>query len=345
MELEELHVLERQPGAVGHRHAVAGHRLGVGREAVERAAAAAGDEQRLAAQHDRLAARRVDAEQAGEAALLDQDVGDEELVVAGEAPVAQQLVVQRLHLEEAGLVGRQRRAREGVAAEGALRDAAVLVARPRDAPVIEQPDLVRDGVDEAPDDVLVGQEVGSLVGVPGVQVDRVALLGAQHRGGAALGAHRVRAHQLHLRDDADVHAAVEARADLDGGAQAGQSRAEDEHIVGQALSHPNLLARRPDCRRGRRARASRRRRGADRRVQPGGGRILSPGRTAQVDARRRAVVQPRRVRDVPARRDRRAESTAIGAVRRSQDGQRLRRGGCPRMVQSGERLRLCCGNC
>ena len=85
MELQELHVLERQAGAVGHRHAVAGDRLGVGREAVERAAAAGRDEQRLAAQHHRLAARRVDAEQAGEAAVLDEDVGDEELVVAREA--------------------------------------------------------------------------------------------------------------------------------------------------------------------------------------------------------------------------------------------------------------------
>ncbi len=212
MELQELHVLQRQPGAVRHRHAVAGDRFRVRREAVKAAPAAGGDQQRLAAQHDCLAARCVDAQQAGEPPALDEQVGDEELVVAGEALVAQQLVVQRLHLEEAGLVGGQRRARVGVAAERPLRDPAVLVACPRDAPVIEPANLVRDRVDEAADDILVGEEVGSLVGVPGVQVDRIAFFGAEHGGRAALRADRMRAHQLHLRHDADVHAAIQARA-------------------------------------------------------------------------------------------------------------------------------------
>ena len=71
---------------------------------------------------------------------------------------------------------------------------------------------------------------------------RVALLGAQHRGGAALGAHRVCAHQLHLGHDADVHPAVQARADLHRGPQAGKPRAEDQHVVGQGLSHRDLPA-------------------------------------------------------------------------------------------------------
>jgi hypothetical protein len=131
-----------------------------------------------------------------------------------------------------------------VSAEGPLRDPPVLVARPRDAPVVEPPDLVGDGGGEAADDVLVGEEVGSLHGVPGVQVDRIAFLGPQGGGRAALGAHRVGAHQLHLRHDADVHAAIQAGTDLDGSAQAGESRAKNEYVVGQALSHPDLLARR-----------------------------------------------------------------------------------------------------
>ncbi len=244
VELQELHVLEREASAVRHRHPVARHRFRVRREAVEAAPAAGGDEECLAAQHDGFAARCVDPEQTREAAALHQHVGHEELVVPGEALVAQQLIVQRLHLEEAGLVCGQRRARVGVPAERALRDAAVFVARPRNAPVVEPANFVRNRVDEAADDILVGQEVRPLVRVPRVQVDRVAFLGSEHGGRAALGADRVRAHQLHLRHDADVHAAIQARADLDGGTQAGESGTENENVVGQALSHPDLLASR-----------------------------------------------------------------------------------------------------
>ena len=79
--------------------------------------------------HHRLARGHVQPRPARRSAPRDEDVGDEELVVAGEAAVALQLVVQRLHLEEPGLVGRQRRARVAVTAEWPLRRC----SRPRPA--------------------------------------------------------------------------------------------------------------------------------------------------------------------------------------------------------------------
>ena len=242
MELEELHVLERQAGPERHRHPVAGHRRGVGGEAVERAAAARGDEQRLAGEQDRLAARRVDPDQPREAPLLDEDLVHEQLVVAREAAVLEQRVVQGLHLEEAGLVGGERRPRVGVAAERSLIDPAVGVPRPGDAPVVELPDLLRHLLDEAADDVLVGQEVGALDRVPGVQLEAVSLVGPEDRRGAALGADRVRAHQLHLGDDADVDLPGEAAGDLDRRAQAGQAGTEDQDVVMDPL-HGDLAWR------------------------------------------------------------------------------------------------------
>ncbi len=237
MELEELHVLEGQAGAVRHRHPVARDRLRVGGEPVEAAAAAGRDEQGLAPDRDRVARARVEANEPGEDPVVHEDLRDEQLVVPGEGPVALQLVVQRLHLEEAGLVGRQRRARVAVPAERPLGDVPVVVAGPRDPPVVQLADLLRDGVDECPDHVLVGEEVGSLHRVPGVQLARVAEVLAQDGRRAALGADRVGAHELDLRHDADVHLPTQAPGDLDRGAQPGETRAEDHHVVLQLAIH------------------------------------------------------------------------------------------------------------
>ncbi len=237
VELQELHVLERQSGPVGHRHAVTGHGLGIGGEPVQAAAAARGDEQRLAADRQRLPRPGVDPDQTGEGAVAHDDVGDEQLVVAGEAAVPLQLVVEGLHLEEAGLVGRERRPGVAVTAEGALRDVAIGVPGPGDAPVIELVDLPGDRVDECPHDVLVGQEVRALHRVPRVQFAGVAQVLAQHRRGAALGAHGVRPHELHLGDDADVDAALEPPGDFDRGAQPGQPGPQDHHVMHELAIH------------------------------------------------------------------------------------------------------------
>jgi len=82
--------------------------------------------------------------------------------------------------------------------------------------MVEQPDLARHRLAEAPDDVLVGEEVGALHAVPGVQRDAVALVLAEDGGRAAFRAHRVRAHQLDLRHDADVDVAFRPVREFDG---------------------------------------------------------------------------------------------------------------------------------
>ena len=139
-----------------------------------------------------------------------------------------------------------------MAAEGPLLDPAVRVARPGDAPVIELEDLLRHGVHEAVDHVLVGQEVGALDRVPGVQLEGVALLRPQHGGRAPFGADRVGAHELHLGDDPDVDLALQSPRDLDRGPQPGQAGSEDQDVMGSGLWHlrsPWMGVGGPLCRR------------------------------------------------------------------------------------------------
>ncbi len=237
VELEELHVLQGQAGAPRHGHAVAGHRLRVRREPIERAPAARGNKQRLATERDRLTRGHVQADESGERPVLDEDVGDEELVVPREASVPLELVVQRLHLEEAGLVGGQGRARVAVSPERSLRDVAVLVAGPRGAPVVELVDFLGDRVHKGADDVLVSEEVGALDRIPRVQLSRVTQIGAEDRRRAALCADGVGTHQLDLRNDADVHMPVKAPRELDGSTKAGEAGPQNEHVVLELAVH------------------------------------------------------------------------------------------------------------
>ncbi len=57
--------------------------------------------------------------------------------------------------------------------------------------MLQEADLVGHDVDEAVHHVLVGEEVGPLHRVPGVQLEAVALLGPHDGRRAALGADRV----------------------------------------------------------------------------------------------------------------------------------------------------------
>jgi len=233
MELKKLHVLEGQAGAIGQGHAVAGDGLGIGGETVERAAAAGADDQGLAADEGELAGGHVHRRQAAELSALDQDGGDEEFVIVGGVVVLEQGVIEGLQLEKAGLVGRQHGAGVAVAAEGALGDAAVVAAGPGDAPVVELEDFAGHGVDKEVHHILIGEEIAPLDRIPGVQLEAVAILGAHHRGGAALGRDRMGAHHLVLGDHRDVDLALGLARCLDGRAQAGQSRSEYDEIMGQ----------------------------------------------------------------------------------------------------------------
>ena len=54
--------------------------------------------------------------------------------------------------------------------------------------MLQPADFVGRGVHEAVDHILVGQEIRSFHGVPGVQLEVVAFFGPHHRSGAAFGA-------------------------------------------------------------------------------------------------------------------------------------------------------------
>jgi len=187
VELEELHVLERQPAAVGQGHAVAGQRVRVRRRLEDLARPARGEDDRLRPEDVDLARREVVRDDArgvhlgvgpgvvdepfrGEV-VVDQQVQDVELVVELHV-LLHAVLVERLqdHVARAvrGVAGAAHgglAVLAGVAAEAALVDPAVL------GPVEGQTHLleVEDGVDG-----LLGQDLrGVLVDEIVAALDRV----------------------------------------------------------------------------------------------------------------------------------------------------------------------------
>ena len=80
--------------------------------------------------------------------------------------------------------------------------------------MLEKPDFVGRGLDEALDYILVGEKVRTLDCVPLVQIEVVAFLRAHDRGGSAFGTDRVRAHDMHLGDDSNVRPTLGLNADF-----------------------------------------------------------------------------------------------------------------------------------
>jgi hypothetical protein len=141
------------------------------------------------------------------------------------------VLLQRADHLEAGAVADVREARVAVAAEVALQDAAVLRAVEQRAPLLELEDavgrLLRVELRHAP----VVEHLAAAHGV--AEVDLPVVLGhvAQRRGDAALGHDGVRLAEQRLADErgAGAHA-----PSLDGRAQPGAARADDEDVVRRA---------------------------------------------------------------------------------------------------------------
>jgi hypothetical protein len=243
VELQELRVLQGQTRAVRDGLSIARHGLRVGGESIQVPQPAGSNQESLAAQDEELARGRIEQRQAGKPSAFEQQRRDEAFIVAFEVVVLDQGIVEGLHLEKAGLVGRHARPRKRMASKRPLHDAAVLAPRPRDSPVLQQADLVGRGPHKPIHHVLVRQEIGPLDGVPGVQIDAVSFLGTHHRGGASFRTHRMRAHDLHFRHDGDIGHAPRPDADLHGGAQAGESGSQDHDIMGCLLHFLLLRAR------------------------------------------------------------------------------------------------------
>ena len=234
VELHELHVLQRQPGAKHHAAAVA--RAGVGGRAgkIGAAVAARRDDGHVGAEAVQGPAGHVERHHAAALAVLhdqvDGEVLDEEVRV-----VLQRLLVERVQHGVPGTVGRSAGSLRdalavvrGHAAEGALVDAAVLGARERHAEVLEFDHRTRRLLAHELDRVLVAEPVGALDGVVEVEAPVVLAHVAERGADAALRRHRVAARREHLGQAGRGQPRL---GQAHGGAQARAAGADDDDVV------------------------------------------------------------------------------------------------------------------
>src|SRR6266550_2475372 len=206
MELDHLHVLEADAGAVGERHPVAGTDVAVRGEGVDAAESAGREDHRLRGDRVETTGADVEGHHADAPAVLDQQPGHERLVVTCDLWVFEGRLEDGMEHMEPGLVGREARPPGRHATERADRDLAVRVPAPGAAPMLHLDDLDRSLAHECLDDLLVGKVVGAFDGVEGVRLERV--LRAHHRRGAALGGHGVAAHRVNLGDHPDPYPGI-----------------------------------------------------------------------------------------------------------------------------------------
>ncbi len=227
MELHELHVLERNADAQRHRRAVAGARIRVRRRAVLPSGSAGREDDGLAADRLQPAVQQIPADDTLAAAVVDDELPREELLVHLDVALAH-LLVQHLDEHVAGDVGGVDRARRPGGAERALREPAVLVAREEAAPVLELVDVARSLTREDLDRVLVAEVVGALHGVERVTLGTVVGRIPERGVDAALRRSRVGAGRMQLRDHHDVGTGVVRR---DSGAHAGAAGTHHQDVV------------------------------------------------------------------------------------------------------------------
>ena len=206
VELDELHVLQRQAGTQGHAAAVAGAGVRRGAGEIRAAVAARREDHEVGAKAMQRALGEV--ERHHSAALVtfhdevDGEVFDEELGF-----VLQGLLVERVQHRVAGTIGGGAGALRdalavlgGHAAEGPLVDAAVGRARERHAVVLEFDDGRRGFLAEELDGVLVTEPVRPLDGVVEVVAPIVLAHVAECGRDTALRSDRVAAGREDFRD-------------------------------------------------------------------------------------------------------------------------------------------------
>ena len=239
VELEELHVLERDAVAVAQGHAVAGQAVGVGRDPEHPPEAAGGEQDRLGPEGVELpVGDAVGHDPGGSPALrglaaLEEQIHDLVLVEELDA-VLDALLVERLQDHVAGSIGREAGPPDGrlavvagVAAELALVDLAVRRAVERQAHVLELDDRLDRLAGEHLGGVLVDQVVAALDGVEHVPLPVVLLEVAESGADTALGGAGVGAGGIQLRQDGGVDAFA---GQLESGPQAGAAGADDDRI-------------------------------------------------------------------------------------------------------------------
>ena len=237
VELEELHVLQRQTPAVAGGLAVTGQGVRVGGHPEELAGAAGRVDDRLRLEDVDLAGRQLVGHDTG--GLLDAvDLGDQlvqdvELVEELHA-LLDAVLVQRLEDHVAGAVGRVAGTADrglavvaGVAAEAALVD--LTLGRPveRQAHLLQVEDRVDGLLRQDLGGVLVDQVVAALDRVEGVPLPVVLLHVGERGGHTALRGARVGAGGVELGQDRGAAALRR----LDGGTHARATGADDDGVV------------------------------------------------------------------------------------------------------------------
>ena len=236
VELDELHVLQRQAGAQRHRAAVAGAGVRRGAGAIGAAIAAGGENGGLRAEAVQRAVVELQRDHAAAGALVVHDQVDGEELDVEFRGVAQRLAVHGVQHGVAGAVGGGAGALrlalavvQRHAAERPLVDLAVLGARERHAPMLEFVDRRRRVAHHVFDRILVAEPVRPLDGVVHVPAPVVRMHVAERRRDAALRRYRMRAGRKHLGDAGGAQSGLAA---ADHGAQAGAAGADHDHVVG-----------------------------------------------------------------------------------------------------------------
>ena len=229
VELHELHVLERQPGAERHRHPVARAGVRVRRRPVEAPHAPRREDRRGSEHGLHAAVQEVPADDARAAAVVLHETEGEVLLEDDEPLLHPLRELLEEHLDEhvPGDVGRVHGPRRAGGAERPLVELALGVPREDAAPVLELVDVARRLPGEDLDRVLVAQVVGALHRVEGVRLRVVVGLVPERRVDAALRRAGVAAGRVELRDDGDARPRV---VGLDRGAHAGAAGTHDEHV-------------------------------------------------------------------------------------------------------------------
>src|SRR5258706_5320257 len=105
MVLDELHVLQRGARPISERHAVAGLDVSVRREGEDAAAAARAQDYGFRGDRLNLSCGEFDGNHALNAAIVDQQSGDKELVISGDCVVLERGLKQGVEQMKAGPVG------------------------------------------------------------------------------------------------------------------------------------------------------------------------------------------------------------------------------------------------
>ena len=228
MELDELHVEQRNPGAIRDRHPVARAREAIRRFIVGAAGAAGGQYRGLCSEALHGAVSDIQRHDTRADAVLDGERGRRLPLLVDFDVEALALLPQRVQDDEPGDVGAITGAGKRRSAERALRDAPVVHSGEDAAHVIEPDDRLRRFVREELDGVLIAEVVGALDRVEGVGFGGVFLAITKRGVDAALRCAAVTANRMDLRQHSDVEAEFSG---FHCGAHAGEAAADDKDVV------------------------------------------------------------------------------------------------------------------